>query len=60
MIVYLLQEPELVVVQAVARGKGVLGDMIREVREGDDFFGHTYDELKELGEGEVTLADKAD
>lgn len=59
MIVFLnITEHGDIIVQARAEGNGgMLGDMQQTVRQGGEFLGHDYDELKRLGEGEHDLSE---
>lgn len=50
-----------IVVQAVARGAGFLGDFTQVIEPGADgmtFLGHTFDDLTALGPGEHSIEPK--
>lgn len=49
--VFLSSGGDVFLVRARAEGGGALGDLVVEVRPGDSFLGHTYDDLAALGEG---------
>jgi hypothetical protein len=56
--VYLTVEPGVVRVQARLEGPGgVVGDLVRDVRPGDELFGLTYEQLAALGDGAHDVGD---
>jgi hypothetical protein len=44
-----------VVVRARAEGDGIIGDLIADVGEGEDFFGVSYADLRSSGAGEIIV-----
>lgn len=50
----------VVQLQARLEDGDLLGDAYTEVRQGEDFYGISYDELRKAGSGVVELSEKGD
>lgn len=49
-----------VIAEARAEGGGMLGDFVETIKPGDTFLGHSFADIKALGEGEHDIEEKAE